>query len=476
MEVEINMDLEAKYTISHLISANKLKAYVRIDLLDKEAVISSDDILSYIKEQSIVYGIREQEIKEYCEKREFSKELLAAAGLPPIDGEDSRIIFDMDISREKKFLEKEDGSIDFRSINNIISVEKDSLICHILPAAEGEDGINVYGDVVPYTPGRSVSFNNGKNTYISEDGLRLHSEVDGCIKIINEKLFVEDVYTVDNVDNKTGNINFNGSVVIRGDVKAGFTVRSRGDIKIRGMVEGAHIETDGDVIIAKGMNGMGEGSIVAGGNITSKYIENSIIIADGSVFAEALINSDVKAKESIILRGQAGAIIGGTSTASKVIYAKTIGNKTNSETNLNIDISEYMEQQKLYAKKRNQRFQTELTISNKTREIRDIEDTLTVMFGNNQPKDTLYRQLILKKASLNGEINELKSSLIEDEPTDDITSHKIVCKGIMYPNTKITIGWMKYRVRQETSYSKVYNDGNDITFVTLNPADIDTEV
>ncbi len=42
----------------------------------------------------------------------------------------------------------------------------------------------------------------------------------------------------------------------------------------------------------------------------------------------------------------------------------------------------------------------------------------------------------------------------------------------MYANTRISIGWLKYRVRQDINYSKIYNDGNDIAIVTLNPSDI----
>ncbi len=39
------------------------------------------------------------------------------------------------------------------------------------------------------------------------------------------------------------------------------------------MVEGAYLEAGGEVIISKGVNGMGKGTIHAKGNITSKYIE-----------------------------------------------------------------------------------------------------------------------------------------------------------------------------------------------------------
>jgi uncharacterized protein (DUF342 family) len=77
------------------------------------------------------------------------------------------------------------------------------------------------------------------------------------------------------------------------------------------------------------------------------------------------------------------------------------------------------------------------------------------------------------KIKINNEIYEIKRQLTEIIPTDNIADHKIICKGIMYSNTRLTIGWMKYRVRQDISYSKMYNDGNDISIVPLNPADLE---
>jgi uncharacterized protein (DUF342 family) len=77
------------------------------------------------------------------------------------------------------------------------------------------------------------------------------------------------------------------------------------------------------------------------------------------------------------------------------------------------------------------------------------------------------------KIKINNEISEIKKQLQEEIPSDDIAGHRIVCKGIIYANTRITIGWMKYRVREDISYSKIYNDGNDIVILPLNPSDLE---
>ncbi|MBP1925730.1 uncharacterized protein (DUF342 family) [Sedimentibacter acidaminivorans] len=462
-----------KYKISHLVSANRLKLYIRIDLINNESTVDYEDIMNYIKEQDVVYGIDEKEIIEYCNKMEFSKELVAASGLDPVDGKDAELIYDFDTSNENKLKEKEDGTIDFQNLNNVVNVKKGDVLCHIIPEKEGTDGIDIYANDVSYKIGKKVYFSNGKNTYISEDGLQLCSSVDGCAKIIGNKVVVEDVYTVDNVGNETGNIDFPGSVVINGDVKAGFSVKAKQDIKVRGLVEGAYIEAGGEVIIGKGMNGMGKGTIYAKGNITSKYIENASVESEKNIYSETLINSNAIANGSIILKGHNASIIGGTSNAKEMIYAPTIGSKANSETNLIIDLSNYKQNEDAINKVKNKKLDLKREYNNKVKELEDLEDKMKILINSSiENRNVLRKSLIFKKAKVNKDICEIAKELEEEIPIDNIANHKIICKGIMYVNTRISIGWLKYRVRQDISYSKIYNDGSDIVVVPLKSSDI----
>lgn len=475
-EILTPQEEQSKYIINHLTSANKLKVYLRIELLDKDAEVDCKDVFDYLTEQDIVYGIKEEDINNYCKEKEYSKELVAAQGKEPISGVDAQLIYDFDISSENKFIEDDDGIIDFRNLNNVINVTKDTVLCHIILEQEGENGINVFGEPISYKKGKSITFNNGNNTYISTDGLQLLASTDGCVECKNGKVYVESVYKVNNVDNTTGNIDFIGNVVINGDVKAGFSVTAKGDIKIRGMVEGAFIRADGKVVISKGMNGMGKGTILARGNVTSKYIENATIYSEKSVYAEVLINSEVIAKESIILRGATAAIIGGTSHAENVISAKTIGGKTNPETNIVLDISLYQEEQKRITAKRKLNKRLEKDLLDKNKDIKEIDEKIDLISSSsldNENRNTVQKKLLLMKIKTNSEISEIKRQMDEVITTDNIEDHKIVCRGTMYSNTRISIGWVKYRVRQDINFSKVYIDGNDISIVPLNPGDLE---
>ncbi len=464
------------YIINHLVSANKLKAYIRIELVNKEAEVNPEEIFNYLSEQDIVYGIREEEIRSFCKEKVYSKELIAAVGKDPVDGKDAELVYDFDISTGSKFTEDDDGTIDFRNLNNVINVTKDTVLCHIIPVQEGEDGIDVYGNPVIYKKGKTVSFNHGANTHISEDAMQLLASTDGCVEFKGGKVYVDSIYRVNNVDNNTGNIDFIGSVVVNGDVKEGFSVTAKGDIKIRGMVEGAFIKSDGEVVISKGMNGMGKGTIVAKGNITSKYIENATIFSESNIYAEALINSEVIAKDSIMLRGATGTIIGGITRAENIISAKTIGGKTNPETNIVINLDRYQEELKVFEAKSRLNLKMEKEINEKKNELKDVDEKIFLIETSsldNENKIAVKRQLLMRKIKLSNDVTELQQQLEDIAPKDNIEDHKIICKGTVFSNTRISIGWMKYRVRQDISFSKIYNDGNDISIVPLNPGDIE---
>ena len=61
--------------------------------------------------------------------------------------------------------------------------------------------------------------------------------------------------TLNNIDNSTGNINFNGNVIIKEDILNGFALKTTGSVEIKGAVEGGFIQCDGDVLVRQGIQG-----------------------------------------------------------------------------------------------------------------------------------------------------------------------------------------------------------------------------
>lgn len=119
------------------------------------------------------------------------------------------------------------------------------------------------------------------------------------VSLVEGKVFVSDVYEVENVDLSTGNIDFEGSVQVNGNVSSNFVIRAGSNVIISGVVEGAYIEAGGNIIIARGMNGMAKGTLKAGGNIVAKFLENATASAGGYVSTESILHSNVIAATEI---------------------------------------------------------------------------------------------------------------------------------------------------------------------------------
>ncbi len=80
------------------------------------------------------------------------------------------------------------------------------------------------------------------------------------------------VYEVNgDLDFSVGNIDFVGDVIIRGDIKPGYSIHTSGSVTVRGTTEHATIIA-GQHIVLTGVLGHGEIVLEAGGDITAQFI------------------------------------------------------------------------------------------------------------------------------------------------------------------------------------------------------------
>ena len=93
-------------------------------------------------------------------------------------------------------------------------------------------------------------------------------------------LTVTPVYVIKgNLGAATGNVDFHGDVFVEGNVYAGITVKTTGNITINGHVETASLFAGKDVILKNGMQGSGNGIIRAGRNVMARFIEQTKVYA-----------------------------------------------------------------------------------------------------------------------------------------------------------------------------------------------------
>ena len=280
-------------------------------------------------------------------------------------------------------------------------------------------------------------------------------ELDGDI------VYVSDVLEVENVDPATGNIDYEGSVVINGSVTAGYTVQAKGNIEVKGVVEGATLEAGGNITIARGMNGMGRGVLKAGQNIVVKYLENVTAQAEGNVTSESILHSNVSAGNAIEVTGKKGFITGGKVTAASSIKVRTLGSDMGATTVVEVGVDPTLKRRCFELE--NQKKEIEKV-------LKTVSPALVAMLtkmkqGVKMSPDQVAQVQKLSQlekvkkeelANVESELQEISQKVQEDAPAE------IVVQGAVYPGTQITISGASMNVQNSIKYCKFVKVRGDV--------------
>ena len=314
------------------ISEGEMKAYIQVMPPGLGGCdLPLEAYLSHLRRHNVVYGIKEDFLKDFSDKPVYQERVEIAEGTRPVDGKDAYIKYNFDTDQTKVNLrEGSDGRVNFKELNIIQNVVQNQPLAKRIPAETGIVGRTVTGKVLPAKSGRDINITLGNNVFLSEDGAVIIAKINGQVLVSNNKINVEPVYTIQgDVNLKTGNIIFLGTVMINGNVEDGFSVKAAGNIEVSGTVAKAELDAEGDIIIHQGINGKSGGMIRAGRSLWARFIENAQVEAGNMVVAsDGIINSQVDAHNRIICRGKRAHIMGGRLRASEEINAKVLGNPT----------------------------------------------------------------------------------------------------------------------------------------------------
>lgn len=458
------------------VSSDGLTATIRVKPVEDQPV-SVEEIVSFLRQNGVVYGILEDSIRDFCDNKKFFLELPCARGIAPIDEENGTLEYLFEKDKNLMPTELDDGTVDYRDLGIVQNVKKGDVLCRIIPPAPGRNGTDVCGKPLPFRKGALPSFPQGRNTEVSEDGLTLTSTTDGCIEYKNASLSISEVFIVrGDVDSASGNIDFLGTVVVQGDVLEGFTVKAGGDINVRGMVEGATMEAGGNIAIAYGMNGMNRGRLTAGGSVSAQYIENSTVKCEGDVRTGVVLNSVVTAGNSIIVRGKRGLLAGGRAQAGRQIYAVTIGSG-GARTELSI-ISEALGEILSGSGGGNlNALDGELKTERRNRDTLKAQEGTIRQFLQRDPQ-SLKGKMMLKNVSSQRELADIKVKSLEERvrvlsggaglslPDFKVVAARTACAG-----TKITIGAFSTILTSDNNAMKFYPDQDHIVTSPVLPSD-----
>lgn len=445
------------------VPADKMTAFVCVfPPIGDGAEISPQGILDTLEQNKVTYGVDKDRALVMASDRAYGILFPIARGLPSVNGEDGTVTDHFSRQEDVGLKEDAHGNVDHKSLRRFHGVHAGDLICEITLPTEGEDGIDVTNKTLKAKAGRSPQIPQGKNTALSEDGLQLLATMDGDLSFHNGAFHVERLLKIkESVDNSVGNLDYNGDIVIQGDVKGGFEVSATGDIIVRGMVEGAVLRAGGNIEIAKGMNGNGQGLLKAKGDVKVTFMEHTTVVCDQNFYASTVINSNITCGESLFVKEGKGIIIGGSISAGKSVEAKRIGNQSGCENNIKLGQSLLEEDNLDFLSKE---------LKENTDTLDKIQKNISFLMGKPQlppDKEKLLEKLQIQSVLYVEKIDDLASKLEKlENARPDFSQCRVRCETI-YPTTKISLDYAKFTVRDTSTMCMIYYQDGELVMGTF---------
>ena len=430
--------------------------------------ITLKKVYNELEKANISYGINETNINRVISDRDYERTFLIANGRKAIQGRESFIDYHFETERLKPFLEMQYGRINLKELNFIQNCNEGDCLAELKPAEPAIDGYNVFGTCFPAESlGQPTELKCGNNTHI--EGNKIISDIKGNVILVDEAVEVEEVVSVNNVDYETGNIDFEGSIDIKGTIADGFSVKATGDIQVGKCIGRATVSSERNVILKAGINGDKEGKIDCRGNLLTKYVEGSTISCGGDLFLEeALMNSQVDVVGNLILSGRRAELIGGFSIVGGIIHCKKIGNLYDAKTHLIIGIKPELIENFFKSQKRLEVLRTRLDkldeqlLQLKAIKPRDKESAVKI-FKAIQKLEYDIKETTMAISHDIHELQAFRSRLIPNEKSYVLAEERI------FRGVKISFGLQDHPVPDKgISSSIVYRKGKEILEVGYN--------
>jgi uncharacterized protein (DUF342 family) len=446
-----------------------------------------EDVRAALAKYNVIYGVDEARLAELTQKIQNvasgsaeleTVEMEVALGTPVQQGEDARLefLYKKETPVEEKpavavFEESEDGRIDYHdALHQIENIAKGTLLLRKIHPTKGVPGQTVTGKVIEAKDGKDIEIVCGKGAIFNpENKDEVIADADGQVIVKENRISVMSIYEVPgDVDFTVGNIDFVGTVNIRGDVKDGFKVFAGEDLIIQGVVEAAELKAGGKLVIGGGLSGSDRAVVTCQGDATIKYIRNAHVEVGGSLtVAQAVMHSKVVVGKKCIVAGKKGVIVGGQVIAGEEITAASMG--SNFATPTEVIVGEMVG-----VRDELQKFESEIKTAaenlEKTKKgMLFLKDLQTKMGGNLPPeKKELLTKLTRAQFKLMADVKGLGEKKMELERQDsegaaERKRHaKVSCLGIIHTGVKVTVNKASRQVSEELKYCTLTESDGEV--------------
>ncbi|HEY9060000.1 MAG TPA: FapA family protein [Pseudobacteroides sp.] len=326
------------------ISDDGLKAYITLFVLDNELNNGTNtkllkEILKKLSDKGVVFGIKQDALLDVLPNH---TKILIAEGIEPVNGGDSEIRM-YEINEPKPSVTDND-KVNHYELSLINHVKGGDWLGERIDPSPGVPGKSVRGTIIMAMTGKKYPLLYDKNSVREsyEGGVtRLYALRSGAVNYMGDKISVSNHLELpENVDFKTGNIDFDGFLTVKGSVEDNFSVVADKDIEILGVYGVGSIREivsrEGSVYIKGGIAGKNKAIIKSYKDIYTKFVSDAVIICEGRVhIGYYCINSTIIARE-VIVDSPKGQIIGGNIQAEYKVVATAIGSPSEAKTQISV--------------------------------------------------------------------------------------------------------------------------------------------
>lgn len=291
-------------------------------------------------------GILTDNLQKIINNNLYNKEVLVAQGAEAQDGKDGYFEYLFETNLSQKPIVLEDGTVDYKNIKMIELVEPGQKIAVYHAGTAGVNGYNLAAQFKLAKHGAELPPLKGTGFQRMDDGITYCATMGGKITELNNRVNIFPVHELfGDVDLSTGNIEFNGDVIVHGNVLEGMSIKATGTVTIDKIVESAYIDGRKGVILRGGVLGKNGAKVRSKGNITAQFIEYADVKTEGDIEADSFLDSRVYSGGRIKLSGKKGCIVGGTTHAVRGIEAREIGNAAGANTEVSVGVHQKVYEQ-----------------------------------------------------------------------------------------------------------------------------------
>jgi uncharacterized protein (DUF342 family) len=454
-ELEIGERRDGSCTIK--IDDDKMAARLTLIPPYGGAPVALFQIQLILQEKGIVSGIMTDEI-EAALKDGYAAERIIAKGIPPVPGTDAQFQSLVPEIRERKPRVDERGIAHFRDLGQLIVVKAGEPLMRRIPASEGQKGENIFGQVLMPKSGLDMPFASGlQGAEIDpDDSNSLRATITGQPKLVPNGVIVEPTINLPKVDLSTGNMVFDGTINIKGDITDGMKVCVTGDVFVGGTAEGAEIEAGGNIVIKGGVIGHSEYSadetsvcrptIVSKGSISARFAENVCMEAGTDIIIEELsMHNHLTALNRILVGksgGRKGHIIGGITNAAVLVKAGVLGSNSGFITKIKAGFNPYLQAKA---------DQLKLEIDADEKELEDIKKIVAFIVAHPEKnKNDLLSKLVHTREKLETDCAQFHADRMHLLSEMTLAEHvQVIVEEAVHSGVEIHIGDFVWKNNEE---------------------------